>query len=194
MTLGRKERSRTHPTDKRLALRRRAAHRGRVIDSPGPVSGLTGGLDRPGWRTFPGRRPSGFERKRYPITVAGAVSEWAHGAAPTSRLPFAPQNEAKAPQARRDCTWVKKAGQAGPGRRKDGICFGYRTGAGKTGRVRDLTYFMSSWVTNMYPSTLEMATTKIICNTMQTPGISRQTLPTVQFKKDFTHRPPDRPF
>ena len=109
------------------------------MNSPGPVSGLTGGLDRPGLRAFPGRRPSGFERKRYPITVAGAVSEWAHSAAPTSRLPFAPQNEAKAPQARRDCTWVKKAGQAGPRAREDRIYFWRRTGAGKTGRVRDLT-------------------------------------------------------
>jgi hypothetical protein len=29
---------------------------------------------------------------------------------------------------------------------------------------------------------------------MQVPGMSLQTLPKVQLKKDFTYRPPDQPF
>ena len=78
----------------------------------------------------------------------------------------------EAPQARRGTlSGFGGRGQATP------------AGAGAARAV----YFISSWVTKTYPRTPERATTRIICKTMQIPGISLQALPKVQLNNDFTH-------
>ena len=107
----------------------------------------------------------------YPITVAGAVSVLS--ARGRTDFPFN--------------LWLMESvrgtsGEVPECREPDGN--GQATpGCPERSRRR---YLRSSCVTKTYPSTTESATTRTICSTMQTPGISLQTLPKVQLTKDFT--------